>query len=197
MSQEWRRKRQRRLRGHKLGHGWPRMNVARFLTASLLLSLGLLVIGGTGRASAASTRAEYIAQVDPICRSWAGTLGRATTAYNHSLKRLNRVAKSGTFRAFVRQDKHTADALNHLGSMHTSATNQIEAVQPVPEDAGVILAWITDRRRAENYIWSAAGALRRGRFARFSQQIARANEAVATSLHDIAEFGFQVCHMRG
>jgi len=165
--------------------------------ATLVLSVGLLAVGGAGHARAASTHAEYVAQVDPICQSWAGTLGRAAAAYNHNLKRLGRLAKSGTLRAFARQDKRTADALNHLGSMHTSATNQIESVQPVPEDARVILAWITDRRRAENYIWSAAGALRRGRFARFSQQIGQANEAVVTSLHDIAEFGFQVCHMRG
>ena len=69
-----------------------------------VLSVGLIAVWAAP-ADAASTRAEYIAQVDPICQSFVGPESSALSAFITNSKRLGRVAKSslrsGKFKPFL------------------------------------------------------------------------------------------------
>ena len=63
-----------------------------------VLSVGVIAVGAAP-ARAASTRAEYIAQVDPICESFVGTHDAAVKAYNKDAKRWEHLAGKGTLKA--------------------------------------------------------------------------------------------------
>jgi hypothetical protein len=157
----------------------------------LVLSAGLIAVAAP--AYAASTRAEYIAQVDPICQSFVGPAGDATGSFNRNLKRLFRLAKSGTLKAFIRQNSRTARSLNRLAQILTSMTDQIVAVPPPDADAGTIGTWLDHRRQADAFAMSAASALKKLNAKRFFRQLDRAGKADQAAVRTISGFGFQVC----
>jgi hypothetical protein len=164
----------------------------RKVVMPLALSMALIAVSA-GPAQAASTRAEYIAQVDPICRSYAGSLHHAEGTYNRSWDRLTKVAGSGTLSEFNQQIKRVIRALSHFSSLHTSLTDRIEEAEAPPEDTGTVEVWIAERRQMANYLWSAGNALGRHKINRFFRQIHRANAAASRGHRTVAGFGFQVC----
>src|SRR5262249_38071609 len=58
---------------------------------------------GAAPAQAAATRAEYIAQVDPICAAAAPAIDQAYGVYSRNYKRWERQATHGTLRAWIKQ----------------------------------------------------------------------------------------------
>jgi hypothetical protein len=144
-------------------------------------------------ASAASTRAEYIAQVDPICTSYAAPLGNAFKAYHKNFKALNHNAKSGTFKAFLRSLRRTASSLVTIGGLHANMINQIAAVPPAPGDEGTITSWLNALRLEQSSEVGAASALRRGKFGQFFNKLDQADGAVNAADNAIRGFGFTAC----
>lgn len=171
-----------------MGNGIPMK--LRGIVAAALLATG---VAGVTPAHAASTRAEYIAQVDPICQASVAPMDAAATAYNRNYKRWVRVLMHGSVKAWVKQTGRTARSLSQFTLVHASMTNQIAAVPPVPSDAGTISTWLNDRRQAEAFATSAATAFSRFKFDRFDKQIRRANLAEDAGIRAVAGFGFQVC----
>ena len=157
-----------------------------------ILSVGLMAVWAAP-ADAASTRAEYIGQVDPICQTSVAPINAAKTAYNRNYKRWIRGLSHGTLKSWVKQTGRTARSLSRLSLAETAMTNQIAAVQPLASDAGTIGTWLNDRRQAEAFGASAATAFSRFKFDRFDKQLRRADSADAAGLTAIAGFGFQVC----
>jgi hypothetical protein len=82
----------------------------RGLTVISMLAIAL-VFSAPSTAGAASTRAEYIAQVDPICQSFVAPLTGAFSSYHKAFKSLNKHAKSGSLKSFIRSIKRTARTL--------------------------------------------------------------------------------------
>lgn len=159
-----------------------------------LLTIGIVAVPP---AHAASTRAEYIAQVDPICQSFVGPQNDALSSFIQNTKRLGRVAKSslksGKVKAFVRQTRRTAGALNGYAQIHASLTDQIVAVPAPSGDAGTVSTWLNARRQAEGSARSAALALSQFKFKVFLKRLDQSDAAESTGLNAIAGMGFQVC----
>ncbi|HEY6638226.1 MAG TPA: hypothetical protein VIZ61_11140 [Solirubrobacterales bacterium] len=148
---------------------------------------------GVAPAHAASTRAEYIGQVDPICQASVAPMATAASAYKRNYKRWVRLLFHGTANAWVKQTGRTARSLSQLNLVHAAVTNQIAAVPPLASDAGMIGTWLNDRRQAEAFSSSAAAAFGRFKFDRFDKKLRRADAADRAGVMTIAGFGFQVC----
>jgi hypothetical protein len=159
---------------------------------ALVLVMGLIV-GQGAQASAASTRAEYIAQVDPICQAFVGPLGDAFSAYQKNFKAANRAAKSGTFKQFLRTTKKTAVSLNVIAGTRTSMIDQIAPVPPVAGDAATISAWLGFLRQESGFESSAASALLRLKTGKFFHNLGQADNAQESGTSAVAGFGFHVC----
>jgi hypothetical protein len=162
----------------------------RRTVVALVLSVGLIA---ASPANAASTRAEYIAQVDPICQSFVGAMGDAWGAYHRAYKRMIRLAKSGTPKAFLRQTRRTAGSLNQLARTRTSMTDQIAVVPPPTTDAGTVGTWLGYLRNEEGFEVSAASALRRLAINKFFKRLRQADKAETAGTQVISGFGFQAC----
>jgi hypothetical protein len=67
-----------------------------------VLSVGLIAVWAAP-ANAASTRAEYIAQVDPICQSFVAPENAAFRSYRKNDKRWFHLASSGSLKAWLKQ----------------------------------------------------------------------------------------------
>lgn len=166
----------------------------RGAVAVVLLAIPVVAVAP---AQAASTRAEYVAQVDPICQSFVGPQSNALSSFINNTKRLGRVAKaavkSGKFKAFLRQIRRTAASLNGYAQIHTSMTDQIVAVPAPPSDAGTISTWLNARRQAEGLARSAASALSQFKFKVFLKRLDQFDAAESAGLNAISGIGFQVC----
>ena len=161
-----------------------------------VLSVGLIAVWAVP-AEAASTRDEYIAQVDPICQSFVGPEGAAGTAFLNNLKRLGRVSKSsvksGNFKPFIRQTRRTARSLNGVAQIDLSLNDQIAAVSPPPADAGLIHSWLDGRRQVDGLLTSAASALAQFKFRLFLTRFRQVPAVNDAANRPVSGFGFQVC----
>ena len=144
-------------------------------------------------ADAASTRAEYIGQVDPICQSYVGPLNTAFGSYHRNFKRLVRAAKSGTVKSFIKATNRTAGSLNTMADVHQSLVSKITPVAPVPADAGTIGSWLGYLGQEGGAERAAALALASLRFKQAFQKLRQADQAMRSGQAAISGFGFQVC----
>jgi hypothetical protein len=158
----------------------------------LVVSMALITVWAAP-ADAASTRAEYIAQVDPICQSFEGPVDDGWAAYVRNFKRWVRAAKHGTPKAIVRGAKRTARSLAQWAQTLTRLFDQIAAVPPPAEDAATLSAWTNHRRQANAYNVATASAIRQGKIAKADRLVRQADAEAEASERAISGFGFQVC----
>jgi hypothetical protein len=142
--------------------------------AVALLAIPLVAIPA---AQAASTRAEYIAQVDPMCRANLGPWQKTVSADVKTYKIWVRLNNKGTFKAWVRQTQKHARALKRHVQIHASLTEQISAVEPATEDAQLVDSWLMHRNEYERLTQSAAKAFDAFKFKKSNKLTGRAIKA--------------------
>jgi hypothetical protein len=128
-------------------------------------------------AEAASTRAEYIAQVNPMCRANLGPWQKTVSADVKTYKKWVRLNMKGTFKAWVRQTHEHARALKRHVQVHASLTEQISAVEPAAEDAQLVGSWLGYRNEYERLTQSAAQAFDAFKFKKSNKLTGRAIKA--------------------
>jgi hypothetical protein len=161
---------------------------------TFVLSVGLIAVG-VSPANAASTRAEYIAQIDPICQAFVGPENAALRSYRKADKRWFHLASSGTLKAWLKQTRRVSRSLQRLNQLDITLNDQIAAVPPPAADAGTVGSWLNTRRQVNAFTASAAAALNRPvpAVTKYFKLVDRANAAISTSTSAIAGFGLQVC----
>jgi hypothetical protein len=157
-----------------------------------VLSVGLIAVWAAP-ADAASTRAEYIGQVDPICQSFVAPLEGAFGAVNRNFNRMVRAAKANKSKAFVRGIRRTSSALNGLAGVHANMIAQLAVVPPAPADSGTVGSWLGYLRQEEGFEQGAASSLAVFKIRPFFRQLRQADQALRSGQAAIAGFGFQVC----
>ena len=162
---------------------------------AFVLSAGLIAVWAAP-ADAASTRAEYVAQVDPICQSFVGPNDDAISAYLRNWKRLGPVASKGTLQQFGAQTKRVASSLKRVAQIHADLTNQIAMVPPPTEDFGTVGTWLNDRRQEEALLRSAASILVQFRpYKQYFRKLNLADAADEAATRTVSGLGFQVCEV--
>jgi hypothetical protein len=167
------------------------------LRGAIIAGMLAIALVAAAPAQAASTRAEYVAQVDPICQAFRGTASDADSAFIKNAKRWERLARRGTLKAFVRQTNRLAGSLLRFTQIHMAVTDQIATVPPPAADAGTVSTWLNFRRQSDAFSTSAASALKHFKFKRFFKQNGRSGKAEAAGRATIAPFWFQVCAAPG
>jgi hypothetical protein len=159
--------------------------------ATIVVALAITVT----TAVAAATRAEYVAQVDPICRSAGQPESKAALAYLKALNKFDHQIASGVPRKkainlFVRQ---TAKFFGRVSRIEAFATSQIAGVPPAPGDESTVALWIQQRTEGTGVLNQAIAALKHRRlnaFVRLTDQwTVKIDESEAT----VAGFGFRYC----
>jgi hypothetical protein len=157
--------------------------------------VGVIVVGAAP-AQAESTRAEYVAQVDPICQSFVGPNDDAVGAYFRNEKRLGRVASKGTLKQFVAQTKRIARSLTRIARIEANLTNQIATVPPATEDFATVGTWLNYRRQEEADLRSAASILIQFRpYKQYYRKLNMADAADQAATRTVSGLGFQVCEV--
>lgn len=170
-----------------------RMRLSGIVAAALLT----IALSGAPSAHAASTRAEYIALVDPICQSFVGPENDAYRAYRINAKRWDHFAASGTLKAWLNATRRTSKSLTRFVQLDLSLIEQIAAVPPPAADAGTVGTWLDHRRQADALAAAAAAALNKPvpQINKYFKRSGQANASVDAAGRAIGGFGFQVCEV--
>ena len=154
----------------------PKMTKSRLIAVLIAVATGVLC-SPVPLAQAAPTRAEYVAQVDPMCRENLPQWQATDAAERKTFKRWVHLTNKGTLKAWVKQTHKHAAALKRHVQVHASLTVQISAVAPPAADAQLVADWLTYRRESERLTQSAANAFDAFKFKRWDKQTGRANKA--------------------
>jgi len=163
------------------------------LKGGIAMALVAVALVAVPPAQAASTRAEYVAQVDPICQASAGPLSSGFATYQAAFRRAVRSARKGNIKAFIRAARATANSLIGLSQIHANLANQIQPVQPVATDAAAVSSWLNALRQEGGFEAAAASALQHAKIRVFFSNLNQADTALAAGKSAIAGFGFHVC----
>lgn len=144
-----------------------------------VLSAGLIALW-TAPADAASTRAEYAAQADPICKSGDKNI-------NRHWKRFLRLAKQYPFKI-----QAAANALEGAGRSYSSAVRSLGLIPPPPGDEARISQWLDLHSRSAAKYPLAASAYRANDYKRLNRLLGNADrlERQASSLMSDFPFGY-------
>jgi hypothetical protein len=160
------------------------------LTAALI---GVLCVLFVSPAQAATTRAEWVGQVEPICQAALPAATAANNTINSKSKDLNRTAKHGSNKAFVRALRAVAHAIQAFTAIDDNLTNQLAGVPPVPTDAGAVSNWLQGRRDTTALANSAASALLHFKIRKYFKLLDAANAAYNQAVSSVSGFGLSAC----
>jgi hypothetical protein len=142
----------------------------------LVLAIVLVLTITAATASAASTRAEYVTQADPICAS-------AIKTEKSSQRGIGRLIDKSRYKAAARKFRRTNQA-------YGDGVEQIAALVPPPADAQFISTWVQMLRAEVPLAERAAKALAHGRI---GKAIVRLTKASDTAKAYVANYGFSSC----
>jgi hypothetical protein len=150
-------------------------------------------------ASAAATRGEYLAQVEPICQQ-ANEQGkrqarRINRALKKSLKKAATQAKNGKpGDAFA--DVFILAIIKLVGPdnrLFERTTAQIAAVPPAPGDEAAVTAWLAGRTEATEVVWDALRAGKHGKPGRMFALLDASTVALRKAQQPVQAFGLNHC----
>jgi hypothetical protein len=160
-------------------HKDRRMRRLGGLFAALVVTAIALLAVTTPSASAASTRAEYIAQADPLCAAWI-------QVSNKQLKGFPKDAEAEQWRRAVRRLQITLRAFNRLLA-------SLSGLQPPAADAAQVNQWLAGLRAQTPLAKALIAATKQHSFGKVVKSSGRLAEASQDTQDLVAGFGFQSC----
>jgi hypothetical protein len=163
---------------------------------AVALLTGLVVAAvAAAPASAASTRAEYVAQADPICQIGIAGAQGAFVKFTKIVKK-----KPGGRRALrhpeviTEQIRMPASRLyRRLAAIYLGVNQQIAAIPPVPEDAPRVNSWLGLRATNAADLQMASRALKKKQLNLFDQLLIKGRIDATNANAAVADFGFRFC----
>jgi hypothetical protein len=113
----------------------------RWGVTAIAVAVAVLALSATS-ATAATTRAEYVAQVDPICL--AG-LNQEAVAANPLLKAVKRAKRHPGRKTDRRLSRALRSYFGQYTAIEHSVNDQIAAVPPAPDDVSLVGVWLRAR----------------------------------------------------
>jgi hypothetical protein len=140
----------------------------------------------------ASTRAEYVAQVDPICQ--AGFVKEK--AVNRSFKkRAKRLHKHGidTTEPTKPVLRIAVRLFDRIARIARAVNSQILVIPPAPGDEAIISQWLQLRGEATDLTQRSIHVFAHGKERRFKQLIGRSFNRRLDAEEIVQDFGFKHC----
>lgn len=158
-------------------------------TAFCALALVAIAIP-TAVAYAASTRAEYVAQVEPICQAAQKPTIKAFISVFKSLpKGDDRITKSEAHKA----DRALGRLYTRISVIFGATTVQISSVAPAAGDESAVATWLAGRNQAQALGLQAGRAAKHLKVEKGAKLADRAVAASDQAAQSVSGFGFRTC----
>jgi hypothetical protein len=156
----------------------------------------ILVAAGAATASAAATRAEYVAQTDPICQAGQRDMRAESKRQNPATKEIRRQLEQEELtreRENALLGKLAAKEFAPTLKVFPRVTTQIAAVAPAPTDVTAVSQWLAARRAYADLIKRAVEVARRGASKKQNFLIEKATGKIVEGEIPVEGFGFRFC----
>jgi hypothetical protein len=172
------------------------LGIASIPMRSTLIALAIIVIAlaiTVTTAVAASTRADYVAQVDPICQA----------AQKPTLKTYDQLFKAG-FESGHRSDKKRAKtfldrALGRfyiqVGNIYARVTGQISTIAAAPGDEATVALWLSERGQAAALAVQAGRAEKHLKRKRAHRLLNQSLSASGRAVRSVSTYEFRYCSL--
>jgi hypothetical protein len=171
------------------------MSVARRLLPGLLPALLVLSVS-VPAAGAAATRAEYVAQVDPICQAGQRDMRVEAKRQNPAIKKIRQKLEQGGLsrqREELLLGKLAAKEFAPTLKVFPRVTTQITAVVPAPGDESLVAGWLSARQVYSRLIERAIHAARQGKTPTYNRHIENGTAKLIEGEIPVEGFGFRFC----
>lgn len=162
------------------------------MIAAAIMLLALAI--GASKATAASTRAEYVSQADPICQAGQVRQKAAFSEYRRSTKRY---LKHHPNPDPDRPGKHVLRLAVHyydrVLALQRGVNSQLGLVIPAPGDEAAVAEWLQLRGTSADLLERAIHALRRNKIKLFLRRYVKSINGALQSELSVRNFGFQYC----
>jgi hypothetical protein len=148
---------------------------------TIAMLAGVLCLVAVAVAQADITRADYVAQVEPICKQNSDANARI-------LKGARTRAKHGKTKAAARQFTQATAAL-------ASTVSQLRAVPQPPDDASVLASWLGYLDKETTYLGRIATDLRRDQLNRAQSDALQLKRNANIANDTVISFGFNYCRI--
>jgi hypothetical protein len=168
-------------------------------TLKTLIALGIAATAlaiTAASASAATTRAEFVAQVDPICQNGQAQEVLAAQPFKRALKRDKKHHNRKTSR---KADRALAVYFQQYAAIEHAVNAQIATVPPAPDDVSLIQVWLRARGELvdlESTLFSQSLSSKGGSLKGFAKFFALIFEIAGRQVEvvdTVRDFGFQYC----
>jgi hypothetical protein len=171
----------------------------RRLGVPLAIAALIVTAAMPSTASAAATRGEYLAQIEPICQQAHEQGKRQAQKINRALKKsLKKAAtqeKNGK-PGDVFADVFILSIIKLVGPdnrLFERTTAQIAAVPPAPGDEAVVTAWLVGRTEATELVWDALRAGKHRKPNRMFGLLDASTIALRKAQQPVQAFGLNHC----
>jgi hypothetical protein len=166
---------------------------SRASTAGIALAITAVALALTSAsAGAAATRADYVAQVDPICQAAFVAEKAADKAFHRRIKKDEQRLRDGR-----RVSKSASASLfRFYGRLRLIGRNMDAAIVPIapaPGDELTVQTWLAQRERSIDLQRRAMSAIRRGQFGKYFGRFLKAIAADVDAYSTVRDFGFAYC----
>jgi hypothetical protein len=164
---------------------------SRIALATALVAMAI----GPATAHGAATRAEYVAQVDPICASATAPAQKAFGKFGKLVRKKPGGAEALThIKVVSEQIRGPASRLyRRLAAIYSGVNAQLAAVPPAPEDVERINAWLALRATVATDLQASSRALKNKRLHLFDFYLAKGREDATAANNSVRDFGFTFC----
>jgi hypothetical protein len=158
-----------------------------------------LAVAMPSTASAAATRGEYLAQIEPICRQANEQAKRQAQKINRALKKSLKKAATQAKNdkpGLVFADVFILAVIKLVGPdnrLFERTTAQIAAVPPAPGDEAVVSTWLAGRTESTELVWDALRAGKHRKPNRMFALLDASTEALRKAQQPVQAFGLNHC----
>jgi hypothetical protein len=139
----------------------------------IAIAIGLIALATTAQAHAATTRADYAAQANPVCQSAERPVGKAIAAYFKAVRR------KGIERPERVTEKTVGPTIRFgrwIAGIYTNVTARLRLIPPAPGDESTVSTWLQDRDAVATNLDGIVRAYKKRKFAQ-GRRLDRAYEA--------------------
>jgi hypothetical protein len=164
-------------------------------TRAIAVAIGLVVLATPATAAnAASTRAEYVAQVDPICQAGQAQERAAFKAYVKSAKRyLRRHPNSDPDKPSKQIFRLVTRLYSRILAIDRSVLAQLNSIPPAAGDEAAVAEWLGVRTQSADLLERSIHALQRQKLKLFFRLYLKSIRRSLQATLPISDFGFRYC----
>jgi hypothetical protein len=164
------------------------------LIATAITVIAPLAITATS-ANAATTRAEYVAQAEVICK---GSQKPTFKAYNAFFKGLSRLGLEGEEPNTSRRAARAANRLLgvaylRISNIYDRSTSRLAALTAAQGDEAAVASWLGGRREAAALGARAGHLAKHQKLKRAIHMADRASSISENAVKSVADYGFHYC----